>query len=148
MPSTEIDEVEEKAVNPKKTIGRLIQSLMQQKHRLILVLILGCFCCVLNLISPIFIGKAIDNLIKCMGSMERKTFYLGRLQKDLLILFCFYIVSASFNFIQQWIAAGISENLTLDLRNKLSLKMQRLPIRFYDSVENGEIIEVASFYGI
>ena len=51
-----------------------------------------------------------------------------------------YLVSSLFSLIQGFVMTGISNDVTYSLRKDISKKMNRLPINYYESRTNGEIL--------
>lgn len=63
--------------------------------------------------------------------------YIGHI---VLLLIGLYVISSLFSFVQQYIMAGIGQNVVYKMREDLSDKLNKLPIKFYDSRTNGEIL--------
>lgn len=57
-----------------------------------------------------------------------------------LILITLYLLSALFNYIQQYIMAGVAQKTVYKLRRDVDEKLARLPLKFYDSKTHGEIL--------
>jgi ATP-binding cassette, subfamily B, multidrug efflux pump len=55
-------------------------------------------------------------------------------------LIAIYLLSAFFSYLQGWIMAGISQKVTFNLRKDISLKINRLPLSYFDSRTHGEIL--------
>ena len=51
-----------------------------------------------------------------------------------------YVVSACFSFIQGFVMTGISNDVTYNLRKDISKKINKLPLNYYESRTNGEIL--------
>lgn len=58
----------------------------------------------------------------------------------LLIVVGLYIISALFTFVQQYVMSGIAQNIVYDMREDLSTKLNKLPLKYYDSKTHGEIL--------
>lgn len=54
-----------------------------------------------------------------------------------------YIVSAVFSFLQQFIMTRISQRTVYDLRKALKMKMETVPVTYYDTHSNGDIMSRA-----
>jgi ATP-binding cassette subfamily B protein len=54
-----------------------------------------------------------------------------------------YIISAIFNFFQQFIMTRVSQRTVYEMRRDLDEKMSRLPISYYDTHSNGDIMSRA-----
>ncbi|MDF3041875.1 MAG: multidrug transporter ATP-binding protein, partial [Thermomicrobiales bacterium] len=56
------------------------------------------------------------------------------------LLIGLYLVSAGLGYAQLWIMAGVAQQVTFDLRRALSLKIDRLPLRYFDTRTHGEVL--------
>lgn len=66
---------------------------------------------------------------------------LGGLAVMLLML---YILSAIFNYIQDWIMTGVSQKITYKLRREISEKINRLPLSYFDKKTFGEVLSLVT----
>ncbi|RXK87463.1 ABC transporter ATP-binding protein [Filimonas effusa] len=64
----------------------------------------------------------------------------GAISEMILLLVGLYLISALFSFIQGRIMAGISEKVSFHLRRDIAEKINRLPLRYFDSRTHGEIL--------
>ncbi len=64
----------------------------------------------------------------------------GAIEKILLLLVGLYIVSALFSFIQGYIMSGISQKISYEMRNQISEKINRMPMKYFDTKTHGEIL--------
>jgi ATP-binding cassette subfamily B protein len=58
----------------------------------------------------------------------------------LFILVVLYIISSVFSYIQQYLMAGVAQNTVYDLRKQVNAKFNRLPLKYFDSKSNGDIL--------
>ena len=132
----------------KKTLKRLFMYLKPQKIQLILVVFFAILSTVFYIVGPKILGKATTRLLdgiisKVMAYRLHKTIpaidfkYIGTI---ILILILLYIISSIFNFIQQFIMAGISQNIIYKMREDINEKLSVLPLKFFDSKTHGEIM--------
>ena len=63
--------------------------------------------------------------------------YIGTI---ILILIGFYIISAIFTYIQQYVMAGVSQKTVFAMRRDVNDKLARLPLKYFDSRSHGEIM--------
>ena len=61
----------------------------------------------------------------------------------LLIVIAMYLISAVFNFLQQVIMTRVSQRTVYELRQELEAKMNKVPISYYDTHSNGDIMSRA-----
>lgn len=138
----------EKAKDTKGTGLRLLKCLLPQKGKLIIVIFASILGCVLTMISPLLIGKAIDiifngvqNAVVTGTAFRVNLESMGMIAATLLIV---YVLNSLFNYIQQNIMASVSQKLTVSLRAKLNKKLTRLPLSYYDRHSRGDIMSRAT----
>lgn len=130
--------------NTKKTIKRLIKALKVQNKKLIIVGILTIFSSIFYTIIPLMIGLAINNLVSAISNFDKSTNILEvvaqALTKPVLMLIVISIVSSVLSYIQQYIISSVGENLTLSLREDISKKINKLPLKYFDSHKKGDVM--------
>ena len=97
-----------------------------------------------TIITPTLIGEAINQIFDGVqkarevgGTFTVNLATMGGIMLAILIL---YLLGALFNYIPQYILASVSQNLTLSLRESISGKLNRLPLRYYDTHKKGDIL--------
>jgi len=63
--------------------------------------------------------------------------YIGHI---VLILISLYLISSLFNYIQQYVMAGVAQKVVYKIRLDVDEKISRLPLKFFDSKTTGEIL--------
>jgi len=135
--------VSEKAKDVKKTVKRLIHYLAPYKITIIVVIIFSVASTVFSVIGPRIMGRVttilVDGIVAhWMGTGLLTDFrQMGNLTAILIGL---YIISAITNFVQEIIMARLSVKVTYNLREQISEKMHRLPINYYDTRSQGEVL--------
>ncbi len=133
----------EKPKNFKKTLIRLIKEFDKFKLSLILVLIFTILAIIITIVSPRIMGKAItilfEGIISKFRNPQSKIDFNG-IFKILAFLSILYVISIIFNYLQQYIMAGVSQNLVKNLRTKMMQKLNRLPLKFFDANSHGDIL--------
>lgn len=134
----------EKAKNAKQTSKRLFGKLMAQKKQLIVVLVSVVFSCAATLATPMIVGVAINQIFDGIRrSYETGVAFSMNLQimgGVLGLMLGLFLVSALFNYLQQYIMASVSQKLVLSLREDLTAKFAKLPLKYYDSHKKGDIL--------
>lgn len=128
----------EKPKDFKGTMFALSKYMTVYKIRLTLVAIFGVVSTLFTILAPKILGSATDSIVSSM--MERGRVDFSELGRILVILGAIYLLSAVFTYFQNYIMIGISQKVTYNLRKDLSEKMDRLPLKYYDSRTNGEIL--------
>ncbi|WP_459169910.1 ABC transporter ATP-binding protein [Natronospora cellulosivora (SeqCode)] len=136
----------EKAKDFKGTLRRLSKYLKPYRLHLAIVILAAILANIFNILSPMIQGWAITSLwdgvvLKAEGLGGIDFEYLSRI---LILLAALYIFSAFFTYIQQYIMAGIVQNTVYDLREEVNHKLSRLPLRFFDENQRGEILSRVS----
>ncbi|NLN20027.1 MAG: ABC transporter ATP-binding protein [Firmicutes bacterium] len=125
----------EKAKDARGTLLRLWRYLSRQKWALLLSFLLVLGSSLVSLISPLFIGRAIDAIVPGPGAVD-----FARLRLIIVTMLAVYVVSAASSWLQNFVMVGISQRTVHDLRRDLFDKLQRLPLRFFDSKTHGEVM--------
>jgi ATP-binding cassette subfamily B protein len=137
----------QKAKDFKGTLKRLIGYLKPYKLQLFAVLITAIISTIFAIVSPKIMGKATTKLfegvmMKLRGVPGAKIDfdYIGQI---ILLLIGLYILSAIFSFLQQYIMAGVAQKTVYNLRKEIEEKLNRLPLKYFDSRTHGEILSRA-----
>lgn len=98
--------------------------------------------------TPIFLGKALDQLADGIKTAVKQG---TRFQVNaetmggiFLILLILYVLSFITNYLANYLMSSVAETVTLNMRAALSEKLNRLPLRFYDATERGDILSRAT----
>jgi ATP-binding cassette subfamily B protein len=78
--------------------------------------------------------------IKSLDLSRRPTIDFGAIGQLALLLVGLYLLSALFSYIQGWIMSGVSQKVTFNLRRDISLKINSLPLRYFDNRTHGEVL--------
>ena len=132
----------EKAKDFKGSIGKLIKYVGSYKIAIFIVMIMAAASTVFNVAGPKVLGKATAGLSeglmrKIAGTGGIDFDYIGKI---LLIVLGLYVCSAIFNFAQGWIMTGISQKICYRLRKEISEKINRMPMKYFESRTYGEVL--------
>ncbi len=132
----------EKAKDFKGSIGKLIKYVGSYKIAIFIVMIMAAASTVFNVAGPKVLGKATTGLSeglmrKIAGTGGIDFGYIGKI---LLIVLGLYVCSAIFNFAQGWIMTGISQKICYRLRKEISEKINRMPMKYFESRTYGEVL--------
>ena len=126
----------EKAKDFKGTILKLFGYLKHYKLQLVVVVFAAILSTVFTTISPAILGKGTDIVVK--GITGDGVDYKA-LAAILGMLICLYVASWLFGVVQSWIMAKVSQNVIYTLRKRMSEKLDRLPLKYFDRVTYGEV---------
>ena len=132
----------EKAKDFKGTIRKILSYISSYKPALVVVFIFAVASTVFNVIGPKILSRATTELFnglmsKLSGSTGIDFTKIGRI---LLILLGIYACSAVFSFVQGWIMTGISQKMTFRMRREISEKINRMPMKYFESRTVGEVL--------
>lgn len=127
----------EKAKNFKGTMKTLWGYIRPFKFKLLMVVTLAVLSTVFSIVSPAILGTATNTVV---AGLKAASMDYAALLKIVVLLLGLYGLSFLFNFGQSFIMAGVSQKITYNLREQMSLKMDRLPLRYFDTKTHGEIL--------
>lgn len=112
------------------------------KIRLIGMMIFAIAGTVFNIVGPKILGKATTELFNGLVAKVNGTggIDFDKIGRILLWTLGLYLCSAAFSFIQGFIMTGISNDVSYSLRKDISGKMNRLPMKYYESRTYGEVL--------
>lgn len=134
----------QKAKDFKGTLKRLIGYLKPYTPRLIIVFIAAILSTVFAIISPKILGNATTELYE--GFMAKISgdpnggINFDTILQILGVLAVLYLISALFGYLQQYVMAGVAQKTVYGLRKEVNDKLNRLPIKYFDSRTHGEIL--------
>ena len=132
----------EKAKDFKSAMKRLFQYMKKYRIQLGIMIVFAVGSTIFSIVGPKILGKATTELFD--GLMSKisggKGIDFGKIGAILLWTLGLYLVSAAFSFIQGWIMTGISNQVTYNLRKDISGKINRLPMKYFESRTRGEIL--------
>ena len=132
----------EKAKDFKGSMKKIIQYMERYKVRFLIMFIFAIAGTIFNIVGPKILGKATTELFNGLVAKVSGTggIDFGKIAQILLFALDLYLCSAIFSFIQGFIMTGISNDVTYNLRKDISKKMNRLPLKYFESRTNGEIL--------
>ncbi|WP_202945762.1 ABC transporter ATP-binding protein [Acetonema longum] len=133
-----------KAKNAKGTTARLLKQLSRQKWQLLAAFVCIVFGSAFTLAAPLIIGQTINLIYDGITSGRPFEVNVSTLGGIMLTLLTLYLFSAVFSYLQEFTLAGVAQMLTLSLREKISEKLTRLPLRYYDQHKKGDILSRAT----
>lgn len=133
----------EKAKDFGGTMKKLLKHLSQYKILILLVILFSVGSAIFSIIGPKILGNATTEIYN--GLIGRVTGTSAGIQFDkiagiLLTLLGLYGISMIFSYIQGWIMAGVSQNITYGLRKQISEKIHRMPLKYFESKTTGEVL--------
>ena len=84
--------------------------------------------------------KKIDEMPKDIKKVVVPIMDMTKIKKISLFLACLYIVSALLSFIESIIMTSVSNNFARKLRGRISVKINKLPLEYFDKNQTGDIL--------
>lgn len=132
----------EKAKDLKGTLKKLVSYIGRYKFAVLIVLIFAVGSTVFNIIGPKILSKATTELFNGLVAKVSGTggIDFGKIGFILLSLLVIYGISSLFNFIQGWTMTGISQKVCFRMRQEISEKIHRMPMKYFESRTVGEVL--------
>lgn len=130
-----------KLKNPKETFTRLI-SYCFSKYKLQMVIVI--ICIVLSVLASLFGNMFLQTLFdKYMTPLEKGEMKgYAKLVKALIFMGCIYLVGVCSSFCYNKIMVYVTQGTLKKLRSDLFTKMEKLPIKYFDTHAHGDIMSV------
>ena len=132
----------ERARDFRGAMGKLFRYMGRYKVRFMLMFLFAVAGTVFNIVGPKILGKATTALFEGLVAKVNGTggIDFAKIGAILLWTLALYLVSACFSYIQGFVMTGISNDVTYNLRKDISRKINRLPLNYFESRTNGEIL--------
>ncbi len=95
----------------------------------------------LSVLLPIFLGEFVNNFKNLAVKIDG--IYVidwPEVLKQVAVMMSFYVGSALFMWLADWIVVKISADYAYDVRSKIKNKLDRLPLSYFDKNTYGEIL--------
>ena len=127
-----------KAKDPKKTFFRLLSYL--KKHTAVMIIVMLCIlmAAIATTTGSTALGKLVDDFILPM--VETGSTDFAPLVAFLMKIACIFVLGILANFFQSYLMVGVTQGIQKTVRDEMFAKMQKLPIRYFDSNTAGNIM--------
>ena len=133
----------EKAKDFKGTMKTLASYLAKYKLSILIVFIFAIGSVTFSVIGPKILGKATTEIFNGLVSKvsgSGKGIDFDAIKKILISLIILYVISTVFSFVQGFVMSGISQKVAYNLRDELVKKLNRLPMKYFDTKTHGEVL--------
>ncbi len=127
----------------KGTMRKLIEYLGTYKIAIMFVMLVAIASTIFAIVGPKILGRATTKLFEGVIGIVAGTGsgidfdYIGQI---ILITLALYLASTLFSYIQGWIMASISTDITYRFRRDIADKINRMPFRYFDRTSQGEVL--------
>lgn len=132
----------QKPKDMKGTFVRLFRYMKPYQVGLICVILFTLLATGLTAMGPKILGWSTNTIMDGFFAMNAGTGGIDftRLFYILALLATVYVLAALFNYLQQFLMAGVSQKTMYDLRKAVDLKIKKLPLNYFDSNSYGDIL--------
>jgi ATP-binding cassette subfamily B multidrug efflux pump len=127
----------------KDTMIRLMRYLGAYKISILFAMVIAMTATVFTIAGPKIMGQATTAIFEgVMGEISGSGTgidfaYIARI---LIITLSLYLMSSILSYIQGWIMSNISMDITYRFRHDIATKINRLPLKYFDSTSQGEVL--------
>ncbi len=130
---------------PKDFRGSMKKTLVyisRYKVALFMVMLFAAASTVFNIVSPKILGMATTELFNGFTAKVAGTGAIdfSKIGKILAFVLLLYIFSSLMSFAQGWIMTTVSQKLSYRFREEISQKINRMPMRYFESKTVGEVL--------
>jgi len=127
-----------KAKNAKKTLLRLLSYMRKHLPTLVIVLLCIFAATYAQTTGSAALGKLVDDFILPMVTSGSADY--APLTAFLVRIGCIFVVGILCAWLYNYLMVGVSQDTQQRIRNEMFVKMQRLPLRYFDSNTAGNIM--------
>ncbi|HII4514673.1 ABC transporter ATP-binding protein [Clostridium perfringens] len=134
----------EKAKDFKGTMKKLGVYLKPYSLSIAIVILFAIGSAAFSIVGPKILGKAttkiFEGLVQKITGVSDASIDFGYIGNIAMILVALYLVSSLFGIIQSFIMSGVAQKVSYNLRKQISEKMDTLPLNYFDTRTNGEVL--------
>lgn len=86
------------------------------------------------------IYKSIDEMPKAIQKVVKPYMNIDKIKSIFIFLVVLYLVSALFSYIESITMTNVSNNFARNLRNRISKKINKLPLKYFDNNQKGDVL--------
>ena len=125
----------------KGTMGRLLKTVVKYyKWQLIVVLVAIVLSSVGGLVSSVYMQQLVDTVIDPAMEQGFTSALQSRLAGLIIMMISVYLIVVATSFVYTRVMAVVTQGMLYHLRTDMFKKMQKLPIKFFDTHAHGEIM--------
>ena len=133
----------EKPKDFKGTFKKLNAYLKPYLIPLILVVIFAIGSTVFGITGPKILGNVTTKVFEGLVSKVSGTgtgIDFESIKNSLLLLLGLYVISMVLGFIQSYIVSGVAQKVSYNLRESISKKINKLPLKYFDKNSHGDVL--------
>jgi ATP-binding cassette subfamily B multidrug efflux pump len=132
----------EKPRDFKGTLNKFVQYLGRYRFLILFIWLLAIASTIASIVGPKILGNATTKLFegvmaKIAGTGSIDFTIIGNIILQTLML---YVISALLSYGQGWVMSSVAMNLTYRFRKDIADKINRMPLRYFDGTNHGEVL--------
>ena len=136
MPGPRNKGVPEKSKNFGAAMKRLIKELKKYRVKIIVSATMAIIGTAIDIAGP----NLLSDLTDAIATGLRNSVDFSIVWKFVLIIFSLYILGTIFEIIESFLMTDVANGFAQDLRTRISEKINRLPLKFFDKNEIGDTL--------
>lgn len=132
----------DRARNFRGTIAKLIRYMRPFYLQIFIITVFALVSTILSIIGPRILGSATTALAEGLAAKYGGSGGIDfeRISRILLTLAGIYLISALCHYVQGWMMSGVTQKITYNLRREISVKINHLPLKYFDHTTHGEVL--------
>lgn len=137
----------DKAKNTRKALLQLIKYCKKMLPAIIVAVVIAMASAIFQIVGPKYVGKigdyiaaAVPKLVEGVLVFPSEPMAYGKIVDVALFLVTIYAVGAVLSYIQGWIMNTVTQRTAHGLRQNISRKINRLPLRYFDGNSFGDVL--------
>lgn len=147
-----------KPKNFSKTLKKMLKDFKKEYVLLVIVIILSILSAVLSILSPLVLQNLLNSASLSDGSSSSALFEVLVNQDGMQyvqinwpfffsrfgLMLGLYVLSAFLTFLAEFITVSISARFSYDMRERVKVKLDRLPLSYFDKVPYGDTLSIGT----
>lgn len=138
-----------RAAEKPQDFGGVMKKLMHFCRRyipaIIVALVLGAIGTVCQIVGPDKLKDMTNEIAKGLPALVNGEPVLGAIDMDAVthiawLLVALYVGYAVLCYVQSWMMANVTQRTAQELREAISVKINKLPLRYFDKVSYGDVL--------
>ena len=135
----------EKAKDFKGTWGKLIRYCKRYMPIILIALVIAALGTVLQIIGPDKMKDMTNEIMKGLPALINGVPVIGAIDFNTIwdigiLLVCFYATAGVLSFAENFIMATVTAKISKSMRTGISLKINKLPLKYFDKTSYGDVI--------
>ena len=128
----------------RKTLRTFLGLLAPYRTRMVVALVFGIASAGFSIVGPKLLGNATtvvyQGVVAKLSHVPGAAIDFAYIRELVLILIGLYLLSAGLLYAVGYIMSGVSTKVTYEMRKRIAEKINRLPLKYFDTKSHGEIL--------